>query len=230
VLACAPGAYLANRSAGHLWSLTPYLPRPTIPEVIVVGRRSPRRPAVNAKRVRSLHPADTTTYMQIPITTPARTLLDLAPTLPSRQLEQALATARRKHLIRPTTLQALLARSCGRAGVGKLRALADEDPAFTRSIFEERFLALIRDAGLPEPELNAELGPHEIDALWRDERLAVELDSWSWHSDRASFEADRRRDADLVARGYRVIRVTWRLLRDEPLVVAARVAAALAAS
>jgi very-short-patch-repair endonuclease len=111
-----------------------------------------------------------------------------------------------------------------------LRRLLESEPAFTRSELEERFLALVRDAGLPEPEVNAEVGPYEIDFLWRAQRLAVELDGWSFHSDRAAFEDDRRRDADLVARGFRVIRITWRELENNAVAVPARIAAALAAS
>jgi very-short-patch-repair endonuclease len=76
--------------------------------------------------------------------------------------------------------------------------------------------------------MNAELGPYEIDFLWRTERLALETDGWEFHSDRKAFEDDRRRDADLVARGFRVIRVTWRQIAEEPLAVIARIAAALA--
>jgi very-short-patch-repair endonuclease len=111
-----------------------------------------------------------------------------------------------------------------------LQTLVHADPAVTRSELEERFLALVRDAGLPEPEVNAEVGPYEIDFLWRAQRLAVELDGWSFHSDRAAFEDDRRRDADLVARGFRVIRITWRELENNAVAVPARIAAALAAS
>jgi very-short-patch-repair endonuclease len=174
---------------------------------------------------------DTTTYKQIPITTPARTLLDLAPTLEPRQLEQALAEALRRRLTRPQALRSLLARHSGRPGVPALRRLLESDaPAFTRSELEERFLTLVREAGLPAPEVNAKLGPYEVDFLWRDERLVVEVDGWDFHSDRKAFEEDRRRDAELTARGYRVSRVTWRQIADEPIAVIARVAAALAAA
>ncbi len=227
VLACGERSYLSHGSASHVQWATPYMPNPRTPHVTVVERDArPRR--IRVHRVASLHPSETTTYQRIPITTPARTLLDLAPSLTPRQLERSLAEAFRRRIVRPAALEALIARHPGRPGTPALRRLLDSDPAFTRSELEERFLALVREAGLPEPEVNAELGPYEIDFLWRDERLAVELDGWSFHSDRLAFEDDRRRDADLVARGYRVVRITWRQIRDEPVAVAARLAAALA--
>ena len=74
------------------------------------------------------------------------------------------------------------------------------------------------------------LGPYEVDFLWREQRLVVEVDGFAYHSDRAAFERDRRRDADLAALGYTVVRVTWRQLVDEPAAVVARVAQALARS
>jgi very-short-patch-repair endonuclease len=228
VLACAPASYSSHSSASHIWSLTPHMPKPERPEVTVVGR-DPRRPGVRVHRVQALPRTDTTTHKQIPITTPARTLLDLAPTLEPRQLEQALAEALRRRLVRPPTLHSLLARHPGRPGVPALRRLLDSgEPAHSRSELEERFLALLRDADLPAPEVNAQVGPYEIDFLWRDQRLALETDGWDFHSDRTAFEQDRRRDAELVARGYRVIRVTWRQLAEEPIAVVARLAAALA--
>jgi very-short-patch-repair endonuclease len=204
------------------------MPKTQRPEVTVI-RRDPRPRGVRVHRVRALHPNETTNLKHIPITTPARTLLDLASVLPRRQLEQALAEALRRRLTNPPALHSLLARRSGRPGVPNLRRLLEDDPAFTRSELEERFLALIREAGLHAPEVNTRLGPYEIDFLWPEQRLAVELDGWSWHADRKAFEDDRRRDADLLARGYRVVRVTWRQIADEPIAVVARIAALLAA-
>ena len=230
VLACGAGAVLSHRPAAHLWSLTPYLPKAALLEVTVPGRDPGTKPGIRVHRIRALAPDEHTTLRRIPITTPARTLLDIAPTLNPRQLERSLAEGIRRNLLRPSTLTPLLARHPGRPGAPALRRLLDRDeqPAFTRSEAEERFLALIRQAELPAPEVNAELGPYEIDFLWRSERLAIETDSWAFHGDRNAFEEDRRRDADLVSRGYRVIRVTWRQVTDTPIAVIARIAAALA--
>jgi very-short-patch-repair endonuclease len=226
VLACGAEAYLSHASAAHLWSLAPHLPNPRTIEVTVVGRE-PRPRGIRVHTVRVLASAETTTYKRIPITTPARTLLDLAPCLNPTQLETSLAKAIRANRVRRSQLHSLLALHPRRPGTPALRALLATEPAFTRSELEARFLALIREAELREPEVNASLGPYEIDFLWRDERLAVEIDGWAFHGDRAAFESDRRRDADLVSWGYRVIRVTWRQLEDTPVAVIARVASAM---
>jgi very-short-patch-repair endonuclease len=173
---------------------------------------------------------ETTTCKGIPITTPARTVLDLAADSTERELEQALAQAEARHLTSRRKLLLLLARYPGRRGVRALRRLLERDarPALTRSEAEERFLALIRKSGLPHPDVNVNLGRYEVDFLWREHRLVVEIDGYAHHSDRESFEADRARDAWLAAQGHTVIRVTWRQLVDEPEVVLARVAEALA--
>ncbi len=94
----------------------------------------------------------------------------------------------------------------------------------TRSEAEEQMRALLHKSGLPTPSTNVSVGPYEVDMLWRQERLVVEIDGYAFHSSRAAFERDRVRDADLQARGLRVLRVTWRQIRDEPEAVVARVA------
>ena len=97
----------------------------------------------------------------------------------------------------------------------------------TRSGGERRMLKLLRDARIEKPLVNARVLDYEVDFLWPSARLVVEFDGYGFHSDRVSFEADRRRDATLTAHGYRVLRFTWRQLNDEPLAVVARIAQAL---
>jgi very-short-patch-repair endonuclease len=97
-----------------------------------------------------------------------------------------------------------------------------------RSAAEERLVGLVRAAGIPRPDHNVRVGPYELDVVWQGARLAVEIDGFAYHSSRAAFERDRRRDAELAAAGWNVIRVTWRQLLDEPEAVVARLAAALA--
>jgi very-short-patch-repair endonuclease len=110
-----------------------------------------------------------------------------------------------------------------------LRALLDrnEGPAFTRSEAEERLLALVRAARLPHPELNVRVSGHEVDFLWRDARLVVEVDGFANHRTRAAFEHDRLRDAQLQGAGLTVMRVTWRQIVAEPEALLARLALAL---
>jgi very-short-patch-repair endonuclease len=108
------------------------------------------------------------------------------------------------------------------------RLLAPAEAAPTRSTLERRFLSVMRQAGLPRPRVNHTIGPYEVDFAWLDQRVLVEVDGWAAHGHRLAFERDRARDAELAAMGYVVLRFTWRQVRDNPLLVAAQVARALA--
>lgn len=89
----------------------------------------------------------------------------------------------------------------------------------THSDLEELFVEFLDASGIPRPEINAplELGDTtiEVDALWRAQRVALELDSRAFHDAHAAFEDDRRRDRKLSAGGWRPVRVTWRQLTRE---------------
>ncbi|HEX9708621.1 MAG TPA: DUF559 domain-containing protein [Candidatus Thermoplasmatota archaeon] len=113
-----------------------------------------------------------------------------------------------------------------------MRALLDAPggPALTRTAAEATFLELVRRGGLPRPAANVVVEGLEVDFLWRERRLAVEIDGYAHHGGRAAFERDRRRDAALIAAGFRVVRFTWRQLVGESDVVLVRVAQALAVS
>jgi len=209
-----------------MWSLP--CDDPNEIHVTVPGRDPGAHPGIRIHRVRRLDPLDVRRCHRIPITAPARTLLDLAEVLPIRTLERAVNEARIRRLVRPNQLLDVLERSPGRRGAGALRELLDHDPAFTRSEAEARLLHLLRAAGLPPTAVNARIGRYEVDFLWREQRLVVEFDGYAYHSTRAAFERDRGRDADLQAAGYRVMRVTWRQLVETPEAVVARIAQALA--
>jgi very-short-patch-repair endonuclease len=228
VLACGPGAVLSHRSAASLWRLLPSTEDD--PEVTVPGRDCRRR-GIHIHLVAALDPPDVRTLGGIPVTTPARTILDLAAVVSPRELEQALAEAYARRLARRSELVALLARLPRRPGFAALRALVERDagPAVTRSEAEERLLGLIRAAELPAPEVNVRIGRHEVDFLWREQGLIVEVDGFRYHSSRAAFERDRLRDAELGSQGFRVMRVTWRQIVDHPEALVARLGAALAA-
>jgi very-short-patch-repair endonuclease len=164
------------------------------------------------------------------VTSPPRTLLDLAEVVSPRDLERALAEAQGRGLARHNELLEQIERNPGRRGIARLRDLLQrqEGPALTRSEAEERLLALLRAARLPSPELNARVGGHEVDFLWRDASLIVEVDGYAFHSSRLAFERDRLRDAELQAAGFQVARATWRQIVDEPHALIARIAHALA--
>jgi very-short-patch-repair endonuclease len=228
-LACGDGAVVSHLSAAHLWSLLPY-PAQHRPLDITVSGRDPRgHRGIRVHRVRHLHPRDVRTFNRIPATTPARTILDLAGTEEHRTFERALAEAQARRFVTQWHLGAVLERNRRRPGAGVLRAALSGDvpPARTRSDAEGLLLSLIRSAGLPSPETNVRLGPYEVDFLWRDEQLIVEMDSFQFHSSRAAFEGDRLRDAELQASGYRVIRITWRQMARQPEETLGRVLRAL---
>jgi very-short-patch-repair endonuclease len=226
VLACGESAVLSHRTAALLWLLPCDAARQI--DVTVPGRDPGTHPGIRVHRVRRLNPLDVRRCQRMPITTPARTLVDLAEVLPLRTLERALSEAQIRRLVRPRQLLDVLERSPGRRGAGALRELLDHQPAFTRSEAEARLLALLRAAGLPPSSVNTRIGNYEVDFLWRPDRLVVEFDGYAYHSSRTAFERDRTRDAELQARGYRVFRVTWRQLVEEPEAVIARIAQALA--
>ena len=135
-------------------------------------------------------------------------------------------------LVTPAALRSVVERHPRHRGVARLRAAAAGSATrglrMTRSEAERRLADLLEAARLPAPELNVRLAGHEVDALWRVERLVVEVDGYAFHSGRAAFERDRRRDAELQSAGFRVTRLTWRQITEEPLAVAALVARLLA--
>jgi very-short-patch-repair endonuclease len=229
LLACGAGAVVSHLSAAHLLQLLPYPANPRPVDVTVVGRQPTRRRGIKVHRVRVLDQRDIRVG-RVPATNAARTLLDLAAVLGTSRLERALAEAQVRRLVTERDLEDQLERNPRRPGTRALRRLLDLDggPAFTRSEAERRLLRLVRAAELPTPRVNSRLGRYEVDFLWPEQRLVVEVDSFRFHSPRPRFERDRARDAALAAAGYTVIRVTWRQLVDAPEAVAARVAAALA--
>jgi very-short-patch-repair endonuclease len=216
VLAGGNGTVLSFHSGAMLWTIG-RTDRATID--VTTPKWAPGLPGI--QRHHSKLPADEiTVHHGIPVTTPARTLLDLASVLLPRQLARAVNQAEILRLGDTLSVDALLKRYPRRPGTKALRALII-DTRITRSEFERRFLEFLAAHDLPQPETNAAVLGFEVDCLWRETRLIVELDGRETHSTRAAFEDDRARDRVLQAAGYRVIRITWRQLRDEPAALAA---------
>jgi very-short-patch-repair endonuclease len=229
VLACWPGALVSHRAAaGSIWHLVE--PSPDLVDLTVARAHRRRRPGLHVHCSQRLAPEDVAVVRGIPVTSAARTVVDLAEDAPDRCLERAFDEAITRRLATTASIGAAVQRLPGRRGASRARALLERDaePAFTRSEAEERLLALIRDAGLRIPEVNGRVGEHTVDFVWRDRRLIVEVDGYRFHSTRTAFERDRVRDAELTGAGLRVIRITWRQLEKEPLAVLVRLAQALA--
>ncbi|HET8758792.1 MAG TPA: type IV toxin-antitoxin system AbiEi family antitoxin domain-containing protein [Solirubrobacteraceae bacterium] len=204
----ATGGALSHHTAAALWGVRP--PSDGEIHVMVTGTAKSRR-GLRVHRTRSL---DAAVHLGLPLTTVPRTLHDLAPRLSQGELERAVEEAVIRGLAKPEQL----------ASRPALRRATIEEPQITRSEAERRLRRLIRAARLPRALTNTRVAGWEVDALWPRERLVVEVDGFAYHGNRAAFERDRRKDAALVAAGYRVVRITWRQLVDEPHVVVALLA------
>jgi very-short-patch-repair endonuclease len=152
----------------------------------------------------------------IPVTSPARTLVDLAEVLSERRLADAVHEAEVQRVFDLTEIDRVLGRLAGRCGRHKLRrviAAYDGGPPFTRNDAEKLFLSVCKDHAIPTPQSNVSVGGHEVDFYWPDARLVVETDGAATHLTRKAFHEDRRRDRALAALGIQVLRVTWRDLQ-----------------
>jgi very-short-patch-repair endonuclease len=189
-------------------------------DVSVPGCRGAGRPGIALHRVRTLDPPDRTVHDGIPVTSVARTLLDLAGVVPYRRLKYAYEQAERLAILDLLALRAVCDCSRRRRGLKALTTLiADpEEPPDVRSQLERLFDEFCRKYAFPRPVFNVHVAGATVDALWPQQRVIVEADSWTFHRSRSAFENDRKRDAELQLAGYRVLRVTWRQLQDSATV------------
>lgn len=212
VLACGSAALLSHRSAAASWRLLRW-GRPI--EVSTLRSGGPRR-GITVHRTRRLDLADRATIDAIPVTSLARTLVDLAEVLSEQHLANAVHEAEVQRLFDLGAVREAQARVPGRAGRYRLdRVLAAYAPRpFTRSEAEKRFLGVCAAAGLPKPRSAVSIGGHEVDFLWPDRRVAVEVDGAAVHLTQRAFHEDRSRDRELAVLGYQTLRVTWRDLLE----------------
>jgi very-short-patch-repair endonuclease len=213
-------AVLSHRAAGALWGVRP--DHGSLTDIVVTRAWKPR-PRVQLHRM-TLRDDEITRYDGIPVTTPARTLLDLAAIVPYHHLERAATEAEIRRLGSPTSLADLVARYPGRAGTPAVRRLLERRDIgrnITKRELELRFLAFLDAHRIPRPHVNARVDGREVDCLWPEQRLIAELDGFATHGTRTAFETDRARDRALLLAGYRVTRITWRQLAQEPKALAA---------
>jgi very-short-patch-repair endonuclease len=214
VLVCGPDAVLSHRSAAALWEIGVPWREPI--EVTTTRPAARHHRAVTVHRSRTLTPPQITVHRGVPITTVARTLIDLADVLSDRALARTFNEAQVTRRISLDELAALLPQLKGRRAGTRLRPFVDRSDAPTRSVLEDTFLSLVEQHALPRPEVNQRVAGYEVDMLWRDRRVVAELDGRRYHEHDRAFERDRDKDATLVAAGYRVVRVTWRRLVSQP--------------
>jgi hypothetical protein len=224
VLAHGPKAVLSHRSAGQLWRI---YPRSEIaPEVTAPGSKK-TKPGIVVHRG-SLPSDEVGRMWGIPVTSVARTMLDLAATRKEREVERAWNEMEvREYRVR-LSVPDLIERYPRRKGTRLLARLADRKTlpvGITRNDLEEAFLALVDRFGLPRPRMNAHLAIRdrffEIDCLWEDRKVAIELDGAAAHGTDKAFHGDRERDRILTAEGYSTSRVTWDHIQLTPAEVAA---------
>lgn len=229
VLAAGPDAVLSHRSAAALWGI-----RDTRRAVVEVTapRKLKARAALEAHRV-TLAADEVTVEDGISVTTPARTLFDLAAVVTPAQLEAAFNEAEYRRLTSPVSLDALLARYPRRRGNAAVRRILDNHrrngETRTRSELERIFLSLLDAHDLPRPRINRNTDHGELDAAWPEHQLSVEVDGFAAHGPRKAFEDDRARDRALVVAGWRVIRLTWRQLETDADTLGAQLSALLGA-
>ena len=208
VKACGKGAVLSGLAAAHHLGLIRR--PPSLPEVTAPTKRRVEGVSTHRGRVRR------TTYRGIPVTTPAQTLVDIAPRLGDDDLALACHEAGVKYKTTPKRVKAILSRYPNAPGAGKLKRIMIGDTRLSLSALERRFLELLREEDLPLPITNRPEDGRYVDCRWPSYRLTVELDSYGFHNSRHSWEQDRRRERQAYARGDDFRRYTWGDVFEDP--------------
>ena len=216
-MACGPGAVLSHRDAAQLWELrqssSAYIDV-TVPSLN--GRRN--REGIRIHRSGRLRPDEVTVRHGIPVTTVARTLLDLADALDKQALKRVITEAEYTNQFDLAAINAVVENNPGRRGA-KLMAAVGAAGDRTRSELEDRFLALLERHGVEPPQTGIWIAGYELDFVWTRAGLVVELDGIAAHTTRPAFNADRLRDRRLWRAGLRTMRLTSQALDDEEAVL-----------
>jgi hypothetical protein len=219
VLAGGPDAVASHASAAFLWGFVArWQPPPEI--TLTAGDRRPR--GILTHRCPSLKRRDIRRQLRVPVTSPARTILDIAPRLTAKQRTRLVNDARRDGYLHPDSFTDILARNPYHPGTKLLTPFADTSTNPTRSPFEDEFLAFVQRYGLPTPQINVIVNGREVDAYFPDAKLIVEADGWDFHKDREAFEDDRERDAENLRHGLKTLRITKQRMTQTPDREAAR--------
>ena len=216
MLACGKAAVLSHRTAANLWDILPY-PASAPVWITVPPGRTVERPRITVRRA-SLTASHTRNRRGLRLTSPPRTILDLSSVIDVEELESVVAEAAYRRLASETELSHQVASNEGKRGLANLRRVLRlaGGPQRTRSQGERAMLRLLRRARMTDWETNARIHGYEVDLLWRDPGVVVEIDGWDGHSSRLAFERDRLKAATLTSHGLTVIPITGRQLRDDP--------------
>jgi hypothetical protein len=220
---------ISDRWAGCFWSILKE--RPKLPVDVTRTAGSHRgRDEVKVHRTLLTDPRDFTTRLGLPITSPERTVLDLADILSEWELEAAVAEAMVHSLVTVDSLKDTIDRAGRRKGVPKVLRVITDSPGLTRSQYERLLSKICHAAGLPQPIMNAKVHGYEVDAFFTEHGVIVEVNPFSTHGHKRAHDKDTKKIADLTAKGYRVIPFTDTQLVDDQLYVVAKLQAALTQS
>ena len=206
------GVFISGRAAAHALGLV----KGKVPTPEVVSRRELDIAGLNSKRCRKLARGDTWRWKGIPITSPPRTLVDLAAVMSAEALARACHEAGVRSGTKPRHVEEVLKRKPNAKGAGKLRAIISGEQKVTLSKLERRFLQRLREACLPLPQTNVVAGTKRVDCRWPDHRLTVELNSFTFHNSRLSWEGDYQREREARDRGDEFRRFTWTDVYESP--------------
>jgi len=221
-LVCGEGSVVSHGSAAFLWGLWRFRPE----EVDVIARCEAGRAISGVKRRFVAFPVanERTTRDGVPVTTPARTIVDVAGVVGQRKLSRTVEQAAVAGALDVREIAGILERK-RRRGAPALRALLEDwrshrPQTRVRSVLEAKLLGLLGHSKLPAPEVNKRVlvgaGSYEVDFIWRSRRLVVETDGERFHSGPASMRRDSCRDAELEQAGYRVLRFGWNDVDGRP--------------
>jgi very-short-patch-repair endonuclease len=228
LLACGERAFLSYHTAAAIWGLRPAFPREI--EVTVVGRYCASRKGIRVHRIGTIDRRDLCHHDGLWVSSPARAVLEIAATLSPEDVAGAIDEGLARRVLGRREIEDVLARNRPCRGASRLGAVLDSGggTTITRSRAEKAFLKLIREARLPVPEVNAELGKWQPDFMWPRERLIVEVDGFGFHGGPAAFHRDHEKDLAMRDLGFEVLRFTRDHVISQPALVLARVAGALA--
>jgi very-short-patch-repair endonuclease len=224
LLYAGENALISHDSAAALWGLAS---SPSFVALTVIDRHVRVRPQLEVHHAKTLDIRDVSLRHGLPVTSPARTLIDCAL---NPNIDHLLNEARVLKLVTDSEIDAAMGRCPRRKGTGAIRALlqVERDSGFTQSKAERRLKRLVRDSGLECPTFNTYVEGVRADAYWSRLKVVVEVDGYQAHGHWAAFQRDRARDRRLIAAGFIVLRFTWHQLTEKPLQVVAEIAATLA--
>jgi very-short-patch-repair endonuclease len=216
VLACRPRSLINRHTGAYMWGFRPK-PIDGIVDITVVGRKARSRAGIRVHRTATMVKAELCFINNIPVASPARVLLEIAPDLGERELELAVHEAIALKVVTITEIRGVVRRHPRRPGSARLRALADpkQPTTVTDSKAAERLFSHLRRSGLPQPLVDHPIKRWRPDFFWPQARLAVEVDGGDFHSSRPRIERDHRKDAELKSDRIEVLRFTGRQIYRE---------------